>query len=48
MRMIMVLDKGKINKQIKALKRNNNFPGNLEYVDSYTDPKQVRPQVLFK
>ncbi|MFV8748536.1 hypothetical protein ACNNMT_10870 [Staphylococcus epidermidis] len=33
------LEKWKIKKQIRGLKNDNNFPKNLDYVDSYTDPK---------
>lgn len=33
------LKRDKINEQIEGLKEYDKFPGNLEYVDSYTDPK---------
>lgn len=33
------LKKRKIDTQIKVFKKNNKFPRNLEYVDSYTDHK---------
>ncbi|PTI04593.1 hypothetical protein BU096_11470, partial [Staphylococcus xylosus] len=32
------LDKNKIEMQIQKLKNGKEFPSNLEYVDSYTDP----------
>ncbi len=33
------LKKGEINEQIEVTKENGEFPRNLKYVDSYTDPK---------
>ena len=44
---IIIIWGRKIRRQIVKLQKGQ-FPKNLKYVDSYTDPKQVRLQVPFK
>ncbi|PHK50098.1 hypothetical protein [Staphylococcus edaphicus] len=41
------LNSTKINRQISNLKRNNKFPTNLEYVDSYMDPNTGTTSTAF-
>lgn len=41
------LDKNKIEMQIQKLKNGNEFPSNLEYVDSYTDPNTGTTSTAF-
>ena len=43
---IIIIWGRKIRRQIVKLQKGQ-FPKNLKYVDSYTDPKQVRLQVPF-
>lgn len=41
------LDNSKIKSQIDELRSKNNFPKNLDYVDSYTDPKTGTTTIAF-